>query len=361
MEEDSSFISSKRRSVKTPKDFATSGKPVFGTFDKEFENLNILSVKRPTFLPTFMNKMKLTDWEAFELSVKGGLLVCGLASMGAFKRVVSIFFDEKEKKVYSWGSNHLPCKGQICASLLNGGTSELKTNKTLFRIINNMEKNEASISGHDKNKEFGEIKYSLILNSISLPSVVSIPFGPRRPLYTEKIFFKASGRLIVNNKTYECDDDSYAIIDDHKGYYPYTMHYDWLTYLGKDKDGKDFGLNLTENQSTNPEDYNENLIWMKDTSSLLPPIHFDKKGDIKHFKDKDSTPISWHITDKHNMVDLKCQIEGVDKTYVPGLLAYVHYYVVFGTIKEGYVMLEDGTKKDLSGLPFIGEDKSVRY
>ena len=44
MENYNQFIAPERRSVPTPKRFVENGKCVFGTFDKEFEHIQILVV-----------------------------------------------------------------------------------------------------------------------------------------------------------------------------------------------------------------------------------------------------------------------------------------------------------------------------
>ena len=61
----SEFISEKRRSIETPEKLVDdNGQVVFGTFNKEFKTLNLLDAKKPTMLPNFTNKLKLTLWEA---------------------------------------------------------------------------------------------------------------------------------------------------------------------------------------------------------------------------------------------------------------------------------------------------------
>jgi hypothetical protein len=52
------------------------------------------------------------------------------------------------------------------------------------------------------------------------------------------------------------------IIDDHKGYYPCVMKYDWITALGYAGNGRLVGFNLTDNQVQDHEKYNENCLWL---------------------------------------------------------------------------------------------------
>ena len=64
MGEYSKYISEKRRSVPTPKDMVTDGKSVFGTFDKEFETMDMIHIKNPTASKEKLNYLKFTCWEA---------------------------------------------------------------------------------------------------------------------------------------------------------------------------------------------------------------------------------------------------------------------------------------------------------
>ena len=54
-------LSEKRKAVPTPDNVIDElGNCRFGTFDKEFKNMDFLKVKKPSRLPNFFNKAKLT-------------------------------------------------------------------------------------------------------------------------------------------------------------------------------------------------------------------------------------------------------------------------------------------------------------
>ena len=65
----SKYISQKRRKQKTPKKLVDErGKIIFGTFESEFEEMDLLRAKGPTRLPNIFNKYKLTLWEVVEVN-----------------------------------------------------------------------------------------------------------------------------------------------------------------------------------------------------------------------------------------------------------------------------------------------------
>ena len=124
-----------------------------------------------------------------------------------------------------------------------------------------------------------------------------------------------------------------------------------------DADGiqKWLAFNLTRNQSINQDDYNENLIWFKNDTSLLPPIRFTRSIPTIEFEDY----ALWEVRDDYDMVNLKFHVYGVSKLIAkqPPVID-MEYFIAFGEL-EGYIRDEDGNKYVLDGMIGIGEDKSV--
>ena len=379
MGEYSKFISEKRRSVPTPKDLVDeNGKVVFGTFDKEFETMELLRAKKPTKAPQFLNKFKLTLWEATEVHLKNGVLLAVVCDMGIFGKQLNMFYDKRTKTVYCWDTQQKSKLTTIAPNLINGAVAEVQTDVGFVKYINNFEKGEAKLSGKHVGKclistpeeyvkstgwkdKFGEatIEYDFQLKRVSLPSNVSIPFpySDNRTLYSQKDLFKAEGKLIINGEEMITDEDSAAIIDDHRGYYPRKAHYDWVSTMGTinlNGEKKMFGFNLTHNQSTNEEDYNENLIFLEGRTSLLPPVKFTRSIESKDFVNYSE----WTVKDEHDMVNLKFKVYGVNPMIMHAGVVNIDYYVAWGEL-EGYLRDEDGTKYVLDGMMGIGEDKTL--
>ena len=353
----SEFISLKRRPVETPESLVKDGIPVFGTFDKEFINLNLLDVKKPTALPNSFNKIRLTLWEAVELKFKEGMMLIAVSDMAIFGITKVVFFDYRSREVYTF-DNTIPSKETVISkNLLNGDRTFGESKNSSVEFINNFEIGEAHIKGYSKN-DVDIAEFDFHLRGISKPSVVSIPFGENRPLYTEKLLFKAEGRASFNGEEFDLSE-AYAIIDDHRGYYPRRAHYDWLCSMGKcESDGKmvEFGFNLTRNQSTNPEDYNENLLWLNDKLFPLPPVTFEKKAETKILRKGLIQEV--RVKDEHGMVDLTYMVEKTSAMITHAVVVKIDYYITFGRI-NGYILDEDGNKYIFNDTEAIGEDKTL--
>ena len=172
-------------------------------------------------------------------------------------------------------------------------------------------------------------------------------------MYSEKDFFKASGTITLNGKVYTTNERSVGIIDDHKGYYPFNAHYDWLTTMGQIYDDgvkKYFAFNLTRNQSVDQHQYNENVIWVDNESFPMPPVVFTHEKGKKKAK-------TWYIKDEagKGIVDIKFEIDQVFYMPIP-LLCY--YALPYGKI-SGYVTDTNGKKYVVDGMIGIGEDKTT--
>ena len=388
MGEYSKYISEKRRAVPTPKDLVDeNGRVVFGTFDKEFETMELLRAKKPTKAPDFLRKFKLTLWEATEVHLKNGVLLAVVCDMGIFGKQLNMFYDKRTHKVYCWDTQ-IPSKETIIApNLLNGSVAQAESEVGFVRYVNNFQDGKAELSGkhtvneksfclvtqgrEDKtavasikeNKVYdpaeATIEYNFKLTRLSDPCVVSIPFpySDNRTLYSQKDFFKAEGSLIINGEEMLSDDETVAIIDDHRGYYPRRAHYDWVTTMGKceiDGEKKFLAFNLTRNQSINQDDYNENILWLEGKSSLLPPVTFTRSVETAEFKNY----AEWYIKDEYDMVNLKFKVYGINPMVLHAVVVNIDYFVAWGEL-EGYIRDEDGKKYVLDGMMGMGEDKTL--
>ena len=287
----SQYIHKNRRSRPTPASIVDEdGRCVFGTFDREFSDFDLEKAKRPTRAPQNMNKLRLTLWEAAEIHVPEGILLTAVCDMGLFGTVMVLFYDQKTGKVYNWSST-LPSSGtKIAPDLIEDTVTEAETSSGFVRFVNDFGSGRAHMTGSLKNgvltgekKGTAGVVYDLHLTKITDPSIVCIPFGPNRPLYTEKAFFKATGTITLNGKNLTVNEDTTAVIDDHRGYYPRRMHFDWTAAMGwypvgYNGENEFISFNLTKNQSTDPEQYNENLIFRENGTSFLPPVNFEQIG-----------------------------------------------------------------------------------
>lgn len=357
------YISEKRAPAPTPDAIVENGKVHFGTFDSPFKKLNLKDCHKPCGpkMPDFLIASRLTEWEAFEVHLDEGALISAVYNTGPLGFSIFVWYDKRDGKIYSW-QNIVPKSKAHVATQLVDDYCYCKTSKSEFRINNDFLHGKASAKGYSRGK-CGTFEIDIAFDRISplangvMPLARNKDGSLRNALYSEKDFFKATGTVKLNGETFTSNENSVGIIDDHKGFYPFRAHYDWLTTMGRlDVDGekKYFAFNLTRNQSVDQDNYNENVIWIEDKSFPMPPVVFTHKDGKKKASE-------WHVTDEKGLglVDITFKLNNT--FYMPMHLLFVdiYYALPYGTI-YGYVTDIDGKRYNVDGMLGIGEDKSTR-
>ena len=222
----------KERCLKeSPNSLISNGIANFGSFRSPIKNLNLLEVRNQSkWLLDCFNSLRLTEWEACEINFDTGAIVLAVyKNMRLNGMGILIYFDKLQNKIYSYRRLGLSSMAKVAKSLYNS-VSYIDERGFSLKISNDCENKRAVVEAELFDKENGSLSLHVAINEINMPSVVSIPLGENKPLYSQKSFFKASGSLKFKNKEYDINGS--AIIDDHKGYYPYKAHYDWLTSMG---------------------------------------------------------------------------------------------------------------------------------
>lgn len=354
------YIPEKRRPAPTPDAIVENGVAHYGTFDQPFKSLNLIDCAKPCCikLPSFVKKMRLTEWEAFEVNMDEGSLISAVYNMGPIGFSIFVWYNKADKKIYSW-RNIVPVKKAKVAKQLINDNTYCKTGKSEYNLTNDFSHGKAALKGYTKGRS-GELTIDVSFERISplangvMPLKKNKDGSLRNPLYSEKDFFKATGTITLNGKTYKTNERSVGIIDDHKGYYPFVAHYDWLTTMGKceiDGEQRYFAFNLTRNQSVDQDNYNENVIWTEGESFPMPPVVFTHKDGKKKTDE-------WYVKDEKGLglVDITFKIENV--FYMP-ILSAVYYALPYGKI-YGYVTDTNGKKYVVDGMTGIAEDKSTK-
>lgn len=338
-------ISEMRRPKKAPDSIVVNGKPIFGAFDSPILNLNIDEVDKPLNkkLPQFINRARIKEWEAYEVCFDEGFICGALYDMGVAVFNILIFYDRETGKVTA---NQIfgPPRKCINNSLINT-TNHLKTCKFDAQISNQLQDSKVYINANYSPTHGDKVPMAtnLTFTSCADPCVVVMPLGEERPLYTHKGFFKAAGTIKIGDRTFTMNERSVGIIDDHKGYYPLHMHYDWITGMAC-INGLPLGFNLCKNQCTDPVSYSENCLWINGDMHPLPPVDFTHEEDG-----------NWHVYDNYDWVNINFEIDDSFNLRTKVGIISAMYTAPYGKI-TGYVRDLSGNKISLEGLTGMGED-----
>ena len=160
------------------------------------------------------------------------------------------------------------------------------------------------------------------------PMEVCLPLPNGGALYSHKNICPLNGSMKLGGQNIEFPAaQSYALSDIHKGYYPYRMTWHWATAGQVNADGQLNGFNLTNNQVSDQNKYNENCLWLNGSLYSLPPVKF-------HF-DKNNIMQPWHITDAAEhaapCVDLIFTPEVLRRVDIQALVIANRYRGPYGT------------------------------
>ena len=179
-----------------------------------------------------------------------------------------------------------------------------------------------------------------------------MPFRHGRAMYSHKGVFPLEGELHVGGETYAFQrEDSYALPDVHKGFYPCVMKWHWTTGGGWNDAGQLIGLNLTNNQIKDQEAYNENALWVDGKVHLLPPVTFTVNPE--------NLDEPWRIQDKEGRVDVQFFPEATRNIDINAIILRSRYRGPYGRF-TGQITDTDGHRIDIGHCFGMAEDFYLR-
>jgi hypothetical protein len=192
-----------------------------------------------------------------------------------------------------------------------------------------------------------------LLTDRGASQVVSLPFAAGRGgMYSHKGMFPVEGELTIGDEVVRFEKtDTLALLDDHKGYYPYVMRWDWVT-CATFQGGEALGFNLTRNQCREPQQYNENCAWRGDRLGVLPAVEVTRVG-------VGGSDEKWFFRDRDGRVDVTFTPTVPGDVRVQAIVVESRYRGPFGTF-AGRLEPEGMAPIVVDGMFGMGEDFHLR-
>jgi hypothetical protein len=345
-----------RELIEAPDSLVSGGKWNFGTFNTQFRLVNPLDAERPLgpWVPQPMLPFRLKEWQAFQLGNERWFMLAVLYNAKFSALAQFIAYDKHSKKKFVFDRMLPPGSVKVPPSIWDSRQSYSHAGASI-EIISKLESGRFYINvrlDEMKGQPAVEAHFEAIHdNGMVEPIVVSIPFGSNRGMYSHKCLMPMQGNMSIGGEKAEFKrGESFAIIDDHKGFYPYIMHYDWVTAAGFNNNKQIVGFNLTDNQSIDPDRFNENCLWVDGRLHLLPPVKFNRP---------DGAGGRWLIKDSYGMVDLSFQPESMQEINMNALVIKVRYRGPFGYL-SGFIKDRYGARTGFDNFFGMGEEKYIR-
>ena len=285
-----------RKLEATPAQLVENGNCAYGCYKKGFNDLNLLDLANiwGKSVPRWFKNFRLKEWQAFQFWYKDYIVFGAIYNAKIIGVSVLSVYNYRTREKFHTLRTTLPWQQKV-ASGLNGLKSKYKSKSQQLTFTNNLDLNRFDILAENTNFD---ILLDITAYHITEPLVNVMPLGKNRAMYSHKALMPCSGSFSLSGKTYNVGrNDSLLILDDHKGYYPYKLKYNWATAVWRASDGTFYAFNLTQNQSTDPENYNENCFWVNGLVQLLPPVTFKVDGN------------RWIIKDTYGNVDIEFSIQ----------------------------------------------------
>jgi hypothetical protein len=348
-----SGIEYKRSVNKSPKYIVERGKFKFGNYNKAIENVNMLDALNPLGkkYPVWFNNIRLKEWEAFQAGNDKVFIFGAIYNAKLSSIVCLMIYDRVRNLSIRIRKFTLPRKTSIGKGMLDSQTSYI-SNNFLMKIKNRVKEENIEIQCtiHDY-RSVPYLNLKLLAHHSTEPMVTCMPLGENRAIYSHKNFMPMEGFLCIDEEKIVFNTlDSRMIIDDHKGFYPYKLEYDWVTGWGMSDDGSVIGFNLTDNQVTDKENYNENCLWHEGKVHPLPPVKVERIYIPKEV---------WYIKDNYEKVNIVFYPEEKMEIKFNYILIYSDYEAPIGAF-EGF-FISDNKKIELVECFGMGEKKKYRF
>lgn len=285
----------KRDVVEAPQAAISNGKFIWGTYNNTIKQPNLLDANSPygLFSFPFFKRLRLKEWQAFQTGLKDWFIFGALYNAKLSAIVVFSVFHKPSKQIYHF--QKMISQGSLAIAKGLENSKSMYSSKLMSLIVENkLNQGQIIISAFAKQKDKPQIELNLQAKHIGEPIVVVQPFAKNKGMYSHKNIMPCNGFLKIENQVIEFNQtNAFTIFDDHKGYYPYKMKYDWVTGGGFSQKGELTGFNFTKNQVVQPDLFNENCLWHGEKMHPLPPVVFKRNDEF------------WSIKDEYGQVDLR--------------------------------------------------------
>jgi hypothetical protein len=334
-----------------PQRLVEEGRQTLGRFDGPAQSNNLIDADYRRW-PRAMRWWRLKEWQAVQ--VASPRLFANLALFDA--RLMQL----RQVKVYdrARGVKHihekkLPPRSLRIADQLLSSENRHADKAGSLSFVNRVGDGRIGVAcelAATRDAPHIAARFSLLTDR-GASQVVSLPFE-KGGMYSHKGMFPVEGELTIGHERIRLDpDNTLALLDDHKGYYPYVMRWDWVT-CATWQGGEPLGFNLTRNQVRDPEHYNENCAWRGDKLGVLPAVEVTRTR-------VGSPGETWFFRDRDGKVDVRFEPTVPGDVHVNALVVESRYRGPFGNF-AGRLEPDGMAPISVDGWFGMGEDFHLR-
>ncbi|MDR1786596.1 MAG: DUF2804 domain-containing protein [Spirochaetaceae bacterium] len=354
-----------RNVTRAPEGLIKNGSPVFGTFADVPENLDIRGVRRPFAsvpLPPIITNGAIRS--NLTCMFNTGRLVCSVDLFSAFffSFAEIVFWDQGTHKKSAYRTVVGPKSRFIPRNLHKGAVVNFNRRRK-FRLSWDRKRGYFSFVCKLRGDALRPDVQGAFSANLRAPSFGEVCCVLPAPVMRRcRAVYKASAPIkgtfgFTSNRRNPGQKDAVSfsggivLYDLHRAYYKFRTRNEYAYGIGQ-TGGREiaFSLVATSLESVNPEEYNENFLFVDGKTTFLPPIRITYPFGIT---DK------WVIQDTESMVDLSFTPQAVHTRNHSLFVLSARYYLIFGTF-TGALLTQDGSEIALKDFPGIVKKHFLR-
>jgi hypothetical protein len=336
-----------------PVSLVENGRQQLGHFCGPPGRVNLIDA-RYRGLPRLLRRWRLKEWQALQIATPTLFVNVALFDAKLMQLLQVKVYDRVRATKYLHERQLRPGAFRVADQLLDSVTA-YRDRRSALRFTNRFAANRIEVDVDvAESASCPRIAGKLVVHTDRGASqVVSMPFAGDVGMYSHKGMFPIEGELMIGSERHVLTtSDALALLDDHKGYYPYVMRWDWVTSATRDARGRAVGFNLTRNQCRDADRFNENCVWIDDRCLRLPAVTFERVAA----READER---WHIRDREDRVRLEFRPTVPGDVRVNAIVVESRYRGPFGQF-DGRIAPEGGEPIEINGWFGMGEEFWLR-
>ncbi|MCL2211248.1 MAG: DUF2804 domain-containing protein [Treponema sp.] len=336
------------------------GKPVFGTWNRAFEKVDLKEIRKPYKSPllNLLKDSRIKEWFYFNVQDNAYLLEAVFSNFKLY-RMAQVFIYNKGSGQKSVFRKFKPPSGLQLPSSLSNSQLESNSSQFFFSIHNWLDADTVKLDINiEKSKSFSRkqprltahLTYNMSAHEVT-PAVVSLGFSEQRSMCAYKALAPVHGSMVFDGKQIDLKQDTCSgFFLDYRGYFPYRMMSTYCSAAGFIEENKRFGFHIAENQTKETNKNNENALWTNGKLTPLPPVHIT----MPNGHDAD-----WIIQDVEGMVDLTFTPNDHNRYGSNILISNTEFITQLG-VYNGMLMNSDGERFQIKNFFGMGEKNYLR-
>ena len=333
-----------------------NGSPIFGTWNKAFETVNLREISRPFPypLPKWVCDSRIKEWVSFSAHNEDILLEAMFCNL-KYYRIAQILIFNKKTGESSFYKKFKPGSGWDFPKSLSNSSIDSRSKGFYFRIHNWLDADtirlDINIEASRRNPSLTvHLAYNVSSKNV-IPMSVSLNMAEQRNLYAFKALTPVRGDIVIGKDHTTLNQNTCSgFFCDYKGYFPYKMQSIFCSAMGFDEENHMFGFHIAENQTRETNKNNENALWVNGHLTPLPPVR------ITMPKGPDA---DWVIQDVEGMVDLTFTPKEQNKSGLNLLFTQADYSAPLGHY-NGMLVNSKGKQIQIKNLFGTGETLYLR-